>query len=135
MRPENGRLEVQENAGLKWLRQVWLTTRIDHRRIEMTVRSDALEKHLLKNGTRPDDVKFFVDRFDRYPHLAQAPVTVKPPSVAGQHMSVRLVKGWRLWGFETEDDRNHFIRNHEGVWPFDEYYMNPVSYLPIEGAD
>lgn len=91
----------------------------------MPITAEQLANHLTLQGTRPDDVAFFVARFDRYPHLAQAPVTVKPPSVAGQHMSVRLVKGWRLWGFETEADRNHFIRNHERVWPFDEYYLNP----------
>ncbi len=82
------------------------------------ITADQLRLHLAKENTRPDDIMFFVTRLDRYSHLAQAPVTVKPPSVAGRHMSVRLRKGWRLWGFESAEDRNKFIRDHDDALPF-----------------
>ena len=60
-------------------------------------------------GSLPKDILFFEDRIKKYPFMAQAPSSVKPPIVPGNHMSVRLRYGWRIWGFETEVERDTFI--------------------------
>jgi hypothetical protein len=55
------------------------------------------------------DREFLRERLDRRPWLAQAPTSVKPHLVAGEHCSVRLRQGWRLWGFPTEEARDQFV--------------------------
>ena len=67
-------------------------------------------------GAYLEHVDFFLKRFPDYPHIAQAPTAMKPQMVTncGQHMSVRLRAGWRLWGFETEAHRDQFIFQYGG---------------------
>lgn len=79
--------------------------------------AEILSGILTRYGTRTGDIDYFITRLDTYPYLAQAPVLVKPPSVPGMHLSVRLRQGWRLWGFETEIDRDNFILNNNAL-PF-----------------
>lgn len=69
-----------------------------------------LRVEMLNAGAYLDHVDFFLERFDQYPFLAQAPTAIKPPLVTNlePHMSVRLKFGWRLWGFETEAKRDQF---------------------------
>jgi hypothetical protein len=52
-----------------------------------------------------------------YPHLAQAPKSVKPTIVPGNHVSVRMRQGCRMWGFQTEAERDTFIVQFGGL-PF-----------------
>lgn len=61
------------------------------------------------DGLYDNDARFFLDRCERYPHLAKSPTSVKPPIVPGDHLSVRLSAGWRVWGFRDRGRRDRFI--------------------------
>lgn len=73
------------------------------------VDKEALRTAMRSTGALSDHIEFFMSRIDRYPFTAQAPIAIKPPIVPGEHMSVRLRSGWRIWGFETEKERDTFI--------------------------
>jgi hypothetical protein len=72
----------------------------------------GLLQKLIDSGAFFDHADWFVQRADRYPFFAQAPTAIKPPMVNGEHMSVRLKYGWRVWGFETEAARDQFIAQY-----------------------
>lgn len=61
-------------------------------------------------GMRNRDAVFMQEKLSRYPWLAQAPTSIKPPNVPDFHfVSARVREGWRVWGFETEQERDTFI--------------------------
>jgi hypothetical protein len=64
---------------------------------------------MLDAGAYERDAVFFHTRVKRYPFWAKSPTSVKPPLVPGDHMSVRLCMGWRLWGFQTLAERDTFV--------------------------
>jgi hypothetical protein len=64
---------------------------------------------------RPHDAQFMASRLFDYPYLAQAPTSVKPTLVPGDHCSARSRVGWRLWGFKTENERDTFVVQFGGV--------------------
>jgi hypothetical protein len=58
---------------------------------------------------RAGDKKFMRAHLHYYPFLAQAPTSTKPQWVPGDHVSVRLKIGWRVWGFRTKEARDQFV--------------------------
>ncbi len=66
-------------------------------------------------GMRRMDIEYISSRLFDYPHLAQAPISVKPPLVPGDHVSVRLREGWRVWAFATAAERDKFIIQFGGL--------------------
>lgn len=73
-----------------------------------------IEKDMFPASMRAEDVAWFLERVSRCPHLAQAPVSVKPEHVAGDHVSARVRTGWRVWGFATERERDTFLATGAG---------------------
>lgn len=57
------------------------------------------------------NMQFWEEYRIKYPFHADAPISIKPTAVkdCGEHCSVRLVTGWRRWGFKKEDDRDKFV--------------------------
>lgn len=47
-----------------------------------------------------------------HPYMADALVKVSPEKEPGDHCSVVLYKGYRIWCFATEADRAAFLKRH-----------------------
>jgi hypothetical protein len=48
----------------------------------------------------------------KYPFHATTSTAIRPTDVPGRHVSVVLDYGVRTWGFESETDRDEFVRTH-----------------------
>jgi hypothetical protein len=65
-------------------------------------------------GIYDSDAHYFLERVEKYPWTAKAPTTIRPENVRGDHMSVRLCPGWRVWGWRTSEERHKFVTNGGG---------------------
>ena len=74
----------------------------------------TLEHELTEAGLHNGNRVYFLQHVSKYPFIAQSPISVRPEWVKGKHLSVRLRVGWRVWGFETERERDTFIAQFGG---------------------
>ena len=61
------------------------------------------------SNMRAGDKEYIAGYLKDYPFLAQSPTSTKPQWVPGDHVSVRLKIGWRVWAFRTKEARDQFV--------------------------
>lgn len=68
-----------------------------------------------KGGTNQARIEWWLEREALYPFHAKAPTAIKPDMVPGDHISVSIRPGWRIWGFKFEAERDTFCLQFKGV--------------------
>ncbi len=88
-----------------------------NRTVVLSLREQKMHKlslALRDTGMAHRDQVFLLQRVEHYPWLATAQISVKPPTVPGDHMSAVGRKGFRVWGFQTMKERDDFVAHRGG---------------------